>query len=405
MLGFLCTLIWAAFGRVDIVAVAQGRIIPSGYTKVIQPLELGRVVKIHVADGERVERGDILVELDAEAVGAEQRMYETQIAATQAELGRLQRLLFWLEQGREADQGNAQPLSTLQTRLLFARWQEYQSRLEAFDSERRERAAERMAVLQQVRKLEATLPIVSRRASSLEELSNKKFFSQDQYLEVEQTRLEMLHDLASLQDQADELQSAMDGIEAQRGQVRKGFIGDLLQQQHETEKHLAALRQERIKAIARVRAYTLRAPVAGVVQQLTVHTLGAIVTPAQRLLEIVPEQERLEVEALIENRDIGFVHQGQRAEIKVDAFPFTRYGVIDGSLAEISADAVTNEAGELVYKARAVIASPFIRVEEKRVKLVPGMRVTLEVKTGQRRLIDYFLSPLLRYRQESVRER
>lgn len=402
---FLSTLIWAVFGQVDIVAVARGRIIPSGYTKVVQPMELGRVAKIHVVEGTRVKKGDPLIELDAETAVAERTMYESQIAATEQEIRRLRRLLTRLGEGHEGDKAKPEPLSSLQEKLLSAQWQEYQSRLDALVNQRSKREAERESVVQQVRKLEATLPIVSRRASNLKDLSNKKLFSEDQYLEVEQRRLEMLHDLASHRNRTDELRSAMAETGSQMERTRKEFVGSVLGQQHEAQKSLATLVQERIKAAARVRAQTLRASVAGVVQQLAVHTLGGIVTPAQELMVIVPENDRLEVEALIENRDIGFVEEGQSAEIKIDAFPFTRYGIIDASLTDISDDAIADEERGLLYKARAVIEQTAIQVEDRMVKLVPGMRVTLEVKTGRRRLIEYFLSPLLRYRQESIRER
>jgi hemolysin D len=160
------------------------------------------------------------------------------------------------------------------------------------------------------------------------------------------------------------------------------------------------------KAETRTGQQTLMAPIDGVVQQLAVHTVGGVVTPAQQLMVIAPREGDLEVEAWIENKDIGFVNSEQDAEVKIEAFPFTRYGVIDGRVLTLSKDAVPIEKVGLVYTARVHLDKSTIRVEnDKEVYLSPGMNVTVEIKTGQRRLIEYFLSPLLQAGRESIRER
>lgn len=165
------------------------------------------------------------------------------------------------------------------------------------------------------------------------------------------------------------------------------------------------LSQETIKATQRNQLQRLTAPVDGVVQQLAVHTIGGVVTPAQQLMVIVPQEEGIEVEAVITNRDIGFVREGQAAEVKIDAFPYTKYGAIDAELVNLSNDAVPDEKLGLIYTARVLLKQSAIRVEEKMINLSPGMSVTVEVKTGKRRLIEYVLSPLMQYADESVRER
>ena len=144
---------------------------------------------------------------------------------------------------------------------------------------------------------------------------------------------------------------------------------------------------------------------AGTVQQLAVHTVGGVVTPAQPLLVIVPSDHPLEVEAFVENKDIGFVHPGQEAEVKVETFPFTRYGTLHASVTQVSHDAISDDKRGLVYSARVKLARDTMAVDGQTVRLTPGMAVTVEVKTGSRRVIDYFLSPLLQYRDESLRER
>ena len=149
----------------------------------------------------------------------------------------------------------------------------------------------------------------------------------------------------------------------------------------------------------------LASPIDGVVQQLAVHTVGGVVTPAQQLLVVVPKEHQLEVEAWVENKDIGFVKKGQPVEIKVESFPFTIYGIIQGTVVSISDDAVPQEKVGLIYAARVSMERSAMQVEGKEVRLSPGMGVTAEIKTGQRRLMEFFLSPLLKSVQESARER
>jgi hemolysin D len=141
------------------------------------------------------------------------------------------------------------------------------------------------------------------------------------------------------------------------------------------------------------------------VQQLAVRTVGGVVTPAQALMVIVPKDDALEVEAFLENKDIGFVDAGQEAEVKIETFPFTRYGTIPARLTHVSHDAINDEKRGLIYSTRAKLARATVQVEDKTVNLTAGMAVSLEVKTGKRRVIEYFLSPLLQRGSESLRER
>ncbi|OGT88686.1 MAG: hypothetical protein A2286_08720 [Gammaproteobacteria bacterium RIFOXYA12_FULL_61_12] len=246
---------------------------------------------------------------------------------------------------------------------------------------------------------------VTQRAQGLQRLNATKMVAEQQYLESEQQRLETGHDLRALEKKAEELQKGIQQVEARIDHEQKDFRRQTLEQRQEAERRLNAARQERQKADTRHRAMTLTAPVAGRVQQLAVHSIGAVVTPAQALLVIVPEQRQLEVEALLLNKDIGFVQEGQPAEVKVEAFNFTRYGVIPAQVTGISGDAVQDEKLGWVYKARIALERTHIDIEGKKVELSPGMTVTAEIKTGERRIIEYFLSPLLKGLDESVRER
>jgi hemolysin D len=166
-----------------------------------------------------------------------------------------------------------------------------------------------------------------------------------------------------------------------------------------------AAEQELLKAKEREAAMSIYSPVNGVVHQLSVHTVGGVVTPAQELMKIVPRGAALEVEAFVENKDIGFVHRGQAAAVKLESFPFTRYGTIAGSIIDLSSDAISDERRGLVYRMRVSMSQDTIDVDGNTVSLSPGMAATVEVKTGQRRLIEFLMSPVFRAVQESARER
>jgi hemolysin D len=223
-----------------------------------------------------------------------------------------------------------------------------------------------------------------------------------------------------------ETEAAIAAIRETRGQAAAEYRHSLSDELAKAGQKANGLAQDLIKAEQRTRLQVLTTPVDGVVQQLGVHTVGGVVTPAQSLLMIVPSDSRLEIEAMVSNRDIGFVHPGQQAEIKVDTFNFTRYGLLHGQVLTVSQDAVirdrqqdrANDRGlgtqndssepkgqELNYSARISLDRTNMRIDDKMVKLSPGMAVTVEIKTGSRMILSYLLSPLSRYRQETLRER
>ncbi len=273
------------------------------------------------------------------------------------------------------------------------------------DRERDRKRAERDSAQQQVDKLSAILPIVSKRAKDQQGLAKQKLLPEQQYLETEQERLELFHDLRTQQRRLTELDAALAELDARRVFTRSEFRRQTLEQREQAQSRLSSATQELAKADTRHQAQTITAPVDGTVQQLAVHNVGAIVTPAQELMVIVPKHQQLEIEAVLENRDIGFVEVGQAAEIKIDTFPFTKYGTIAGEVVNLSNDAVVDEHKGLVYKMRVLMERADIAVNGRQVQLTPGMTVTVESKTGKRRMIEFFLSPLLRYANESARER
>jgi len=215
---------------------------------------------------------------------------------------------------------------------------------------------------------------------------------QTQDLEIEGLRIQ------SIQAQVSQVKSQQASLKSQTKQT-------LMQRLLETQRQKESTQQELIKAKQRLKQYVIKSQIDGTVQQLAINTVGGVVTPAQELMVIVPKDQQLEVEAMLLNKDIGFVHEGQTVEVKIDTFNFTKYGVIDAKITNISRDAVENKDLGLVYAMRLAIEKNNVYVDNQQVQLSPGMQVTAEIKTGTRRIIEYLLTPLLRYQNESIRER
>ncbi len=411
---------WALISKIDIVATAQGKIIPSGRVKVIQPMVIGVVKQIHVTEGQQVKAGDLLIELDSTASQADLERLEMELIAARLDATR------YVALERITERTGAVPLSSttptlqllptltqsasshaivLQKQMLRSEWDEHRARAAALDNTVASREAQLAALKEEVKKREGTLPLITRRTNAVKRLVDKQLSAEQTWLELEEKRLDQKQELASLRKQTGQVSASIREARQQRKALDAEFRNGLLEKLSASERRIDQLQQDRIKASQRTRLQYLTAPVSGVVQQLSIHTIGGVVTPAQELMKIVPENQSLEVEAWILNKDIGFIEEGQRAEIKIETFTFTKYGTIDGEVIDVSNDAITDEDKGLIYAGRVSMKESSIRVGDKQVNLTPGMAVTVEVKTGKRRLIEFILSPLLRYKQESLSER
>jgi hemolysin D len=429
-LAFCLGLIWAGLGSVDIVASATGKIIPTGRTKVVQPFETGVVRAIHVQDGQAVKAGDLLIELDPTINEAERGHLQSDLTAAQLDIARLRAAT----NGKEdpvADFNpptNASPLLiAMQRQLLVNQVAEHHAKLTALDQQKAQREAERATIAATVSKLEATIPILEQRVEIRKTLFDHGTGSKANYLEMQQLLLEMQNDLLVQKSKYRETDAALSAVIETRMQTAAEYQRTLFGELAEAERKAAGFASDLNRVNEKTKLQSLTAPVDGVVQQLTIHTVGGVVTPAQALMVVVPSDSKLEVEAMVSNRDIGFVHVGQIAEIKVDTFNFTRYGLLHGEVLSISPDSIVRDqpqsknnngerlgiedsssepkGQEMNYAARISLDQTQMQIDDRLVNLSPGMAVTAEIKTGSRRVISYLLSPLLRYGHESFRER
>jgi hemolysin D len=376
-----------------------------------------------------VNAGERLIELDPTMNDAESKHYQTDLVAAELDVARLKAEL---ADGDALANFKPPPAATpgqvaIQHQFLLNQVAEQLDRLAVLDRQRQQKQAEHETIAAMIEKLEASLPILQQRLEIRKVLFEHATGSKANYLELLQPFVEEQHELQVQKRHAAETAAAVAALDEQRKQTVEEFRRTRYSELIEAERKARGLSEDLIRALHRAALQVLTAPVDGTVQQLAVHTIGGVVTPAQTLLVLVPSDSHLEIEAMVLNRDIGFVAPDQKAEIKIDTFNFTRYGLLHGRVLSVSHDAIVHErrddasrgrrAGteeddtseprgqELVYAARIALDRAHIDIEGKSVPLSPGMAVTVEIQTGSRRIISYLLSPLARYRQDVLRER
>ena len=409
---FTAALAWATFGRIDIHATAQGKIVPSGRVKVIEPLETGTVAAIHVRDGSQVRAGDVLFEMDPTDAAADRQRLTQELMTARVEAARLDALItvtrFKLDPpdaAFEAPTDGDPVLVEGQRQLFLTAVAAHRAELAAIDGQISQRHAELASADDTRIRQRQMVAVIRERVDQRVRLAEKGFGSRAAYLEVAQQLHEEEANLARAEGSYRAAEAAIEALRRQAAEIQAEFLANAVAEREDLRKQVAALAEELKKAVRRDERNQLVAPVDGMVHQLAVHTVGSVVTTDEQLMIIVPDDERLEVEAMMLNKDKGFVAAGEAVEIKVESFPFTKYGTISGDVLHVSDDAVEREGLGLVFPIRVAMSRETIRADGQDVRLTPGMAVTVDIKTGQRRVIEYVLTPLLRYRDEAIRER
>jgi len=408
---FLITLvaigiIWSCVGEVEEVAVAQGKIIPSGYTKTIQTFDTGVVKAIYVQDGGRVKAGDVLIELDTIFTAADLSRLQKEQAYFQLEIKRLTAEQLGIPFVLEPNDGAIPQDMQYQLQLYQSRQAEYQTKLAMAQQIVEQAKANLESAKSSREKLAVQLEIAVDKESKMRELAENGATAKFQYLDYVERRSNVQQDLAAQQSEIlKATHSVMQGQESYNN-VKRERERDIMTQLVNDRRQQQSIEEELNKAKEKNRLSTIQAPISGTVHQLAVHTIGGVVTSAQPLMLIVPEGAQLEVETWVANKDIGFLYVGQSAEIKVETFNFQKYGTLDATLVELSSDAVDDKDKGLVYRALLrTEANHFALANDKSAYLNPGMAVTAEIKTRKKRIIEYFMDPFIKYRSEGLRER
>jgi hemolysin D len=374
-------LLWAIFGQIDIVVNATGKIIPSMRTKTIASVDVASVSALYVSEGQMVRAGEVLIELNSSASDAEHDKAVDAVANARLQVARSQSLVAAVKQG-------AQPHLPAVPGVSATQWQEAKQQLEG---QYRDFAAKLARLDGEIARYSAALPLAIERADDFKVLLKDRDVSHHAWLEKEQAKIDLEGQLTDARNQRSSLIA----------QTLKEAFDAML----EGNKIVAAGAQDMRRAGEHSKLLKLIAPVDGTVQQLSVHTVGGVVPAAQPLMQIVPTETHVEVEAFLENKDVGFVHVGQTAAVKIDAFDYTKYGTIAAAVSNVSQDAIQDDKKGLIYSTKVSLDKSSIFVDSKTLPLSAGMSVNVEIKTGTRRVIEYVLSPLMKHQREAMNER
>jgi hemolysin D len=373
--------LWTIFGRIDIIVHATGKIIPSSRTKTIASIDVASVKALHVVEGQTVKAGELLIELDSSSSDAEHDKAADAVAQARLQLARVSAL-------RDAMTSGASPRLPQVQATTSAQWEAAQRQLE---SQYRDVKSKLDRLDDEIARYGAALPLARQLAEDYQSLLADNTVSRHAWQEKEQARIDLQGQLADARNQ------------------RSALIAQTLKEAHDegidASKRIEAALQDQRRAGEHSKLLKLVAPVSGTVQQLNVHTVGGVVPAAQPLMQIVPQEAALEVEAFLENKDIGFVQVGQDASVKIEAFDYTKYGTVPATVRHVSHDAIEDEKRGLIYASKIVLARHTLAAEGRTLALAPGMSVTVEIRTGTRRVIEYVLSPLIRHQRESLNER
>lgn len=406
-------LMWAALGKLDIVAVAQGKLVPQSFIKVVQPADSGIIKEILVKEGDRVSAGQVLMRLDTKLADADRNVVSNEIRLKELQLRRIDAELKRTPMKKRAGD---QPELYAQIEAQYrARHQAYQ---DAVDSEKALLAKAQQdlkGALEVESKLKLTEPIYRAQAQAWDQLAKEGFAGKLLALDRQRVHVESEQDLRAQAYTVASLKASISQSEKRIAQITSNYYQQLQNERVEAEALLHKLRQDWEKQQHKYALLELAAPQAGIVKDLATHTVGTVVAPGTILLTLVPQDEPLQAEVWISNLDVGFVQPGQQVKVKLAAYPFQKYGMVEGSVQQLSADATEskdissarpNAASEpLQYRALVKLVTDHLKRGAERLQLAPGMQVNAEINLGSRTVLEYLISPVQKVAHEAGRER
>lgn len=400
--------IWASFAVLDVVTVAQGKVIPSKNMQTIQNLEGGIVKDIRVKVGDVVKKGDVIMVIDDTRFVSSMKEGETQIYALQAKIERLTAETKGTNLVFSSLLMEKYPNYVNSERNLFdSRKNELQIKLNILKDEINQRQQELMAAKNKKEQLTRSLALVSKELELTKPLLPQGAVSEVDLLRLERTVNDMKGDLEQTELSIPKLEAALGSAEKKTEELQIGFKTEALSDLNTARSDYAKLVEGSKAAEDRVSRTMIRSPVNGTVNQVKVSTIGGIVQPGQDLIFIVPLDDSLLIEANVKPADIGFLRPGLPATVKISAYDFSIYGGLKARVEHISADTITDEKGNSFYQIR-------VRTTEKsyldgkhgeRLEIIPGMSATVDILTGQKTVLEYLLKPIIKAKKNAMRER
>jgi hemolysin D len=410
-------LVWSVFGQLDIVAVAEGKLVPQSYVKIVQPPESGRVIEILVREGQQVSAGQVLMRMDMLPAEADSKSVEAELARKRLSLKRIDAELNGVP--LQFSSGDPPALAA----EILAQFRANRAAVDSALAEERTRLAkaqaERAAAERVKQKLLGSLPHYQEQEQAFEKLSKQGFAGPLMASDKRRERIEKEEDLRTQEHLIESARAGIAQSERKLVQIESDARKQLFAERNEINASIEKLSQESAKLVHRRGLLELKASQDGVVKDLATHTAGTVVQPGTVMLTLVPKGEQLKAEVQVSNEDIGFVRAGQRVKVKLAAFPFQKYGMIEGVVEHVGADALDAGAQEnaaqngaerrtnkvLTYKALVGLNAMNLQAGAESLDLSAGMQATAEILLGQRSVVEYLLSPVQKAWHESARER
>ncbi len=432
---FSTALLWSYFGRIDVVAVAQGKIQPTGRVKVVQPIEAGRIRSIRVENGQRVQANDVLIEFDATEALAEETALRFAHAAYRAEALRRKAAIGRVRSFQATPPAIAwdpeipDTIREREEHVLAGDLRQLDTTVASLIAQRRLKEAERERLRETIKAQRALVATLVERVNMRTTLVDKNSGTRASVIDSMETYLTQQATLAAEQGQLGETEAAIEVASQEILKAKDGFLADNLQKLAEAQRQADDAGQRLARARAHTEHMTIRAPIAGLVNASSVTTVGQVASVGEELMRIVPDGSQLEIEAYLPNKDIGFVHPDQEAEIKIESLPFTRYGTVPGTVLRVASDAIPEPDAQqvegnpskssrsigftgggqrtqnLVFPVIVRPSAKSIFADGRDIYLSPGMSVAIEIKTGRRRILEYIFSPLVEVGATAFHER
>ena len=429
-------LLWAWFGRIDIIAMAQGKIQPPGRVKIVQPVEAGKVSEIRATNGDKVAKGDILIALEPDEAKADVNNLEASTLGFEAES--LRRGTAVAIARDFTDQGEVVAMtwpdhipSALRAReeaVLAADIGQLNAQVDAIDAQADVKRSERQRLTSTIAAQSTLVATLQKRVDMRSGLTASGAGSKASVIDGQEVLQRESAILVGEKGQLGEATSAINSLAAERQKQVQSFLDENVQKRAEASKQHDDFSERLVKVRNRLKHMTLYSPEDGIVQASNVFTIGQVLTAGQEIMRIVPTGAKLEVEAYLPNKDIGFVELGQEVTVKVESFPFTRYGMLTGHVSHLAHDAIplpeasqiegnpaqsnstatfagAQRTQNLVFPIIISLDNPVLIVDGKPVPMSPGMTVSAEIKTGNRRILEYVFSPLAETGSEAMKER
>ena len=403
-------LAWAYLGQIDIVAVGNGRVSTEGSVKIVQSASYGVVKRITAQEGQRVYKGDVLVELDKTTAEKELASVTQSLNIARAERDILRRLAMGsgaddiINSAGVSDETKAvlREFTASQLALVGAKEQALKGSIASHQRQLQFNQQTKAQLEGEAQKLKDRQAKVKQKLESANAIERIRLQNE---LDTLEQRITTANSAATSQGQQ-VLQSQLTLAQAQSqsqvslAETNSSISGQVITQ----EQRIAELENNLAKAKRALEQTTITAPVDGTILALNTRTIGGVVNVAERIAQIVPDNDLLYVDVTLDNQDVGFVRVGQRVVVKVATYPFQRYGYLEGTVENISPDAIQDEKKGLVYKAKVKLSGANSS-KKNRLKLLPGMSVSAEITTGKRRIIEFFLDPLMTHVDDSLKVR